>query len=60
MITDPWFYAAAIPALMITGISKAGFGNGLGIIAVPFYRICYGFLFVTGAKLLYDGAIHLW
>ena len=35
MITDPLFYAAAIPALLITGISKAGFGSGLGIIAVP-------------------------
>ena len=35
LITDPLFYAAAIPALMITGISKAGFGSGLGVIAVP-------------------------
>ena len=35
MITDPLFYAAAIPALMITGISKAGFGSGLGVLAVP-------------------------
>jgi len=35
LITDPLFYAAAIPALLITGISKAGFGSGLSIIAVP-------------------------
>jgi hypothetical protein len=35
LITDPLFYAAAIPALLITGISKAGFGSGLGILAVP-------------------------
>jgi hypothetical protein len=35
LITDPLFYAAAIPALLITGISKAGFGTGLGIVAVP-------------------------
>ncbi|MFH1043477.1 MAG: sulfite exporter TauE/SafE family protein [Pseudomonadota bacterium] len=35
MITDPLFYAAAIPALLITGISKAGLGSGLGILAVP-------------------------
>ncbi len=35
MITDPLFYAAAVPALLITGISKAGFGSGLGILAVP-------------------------
>lgn len=35
MITDPLFYAAAIPALLIFGVSKAGFGSGLGILAVP-------------------------
>ena len=35
LITDSLFYAAAIPALLITGISKAGFGSGLGILAVP-------------------------
>ena len=35
LITDPLFYTAAIPALLITGISKAGFGSGLGILAVP-------------------------
>ena len=35
MISDPLFYAAAIPAVLITGISKAGFGTGLGIVAVP-------------------------
>jgi uncharacterized protein len=34
-ITDPWFYALAIPAVLITGISKAGFGSGAGGIAVP-------------------------
>lgn len=35
MITDPWFYVLAIPSLLITGISKGGFGAGLGILAVP-------------------------
>lgn len=35
MITDPWFYAAAIPAVLLFGISKAGFGGGLGMLAVP-------------------------
>jgi len=24
-----------------------------------FYRLCYGFLFVTGVKLLYDGVSKL-
>ncbi|MBT5415124.1 MAG: sulfite exporter TauE/SafE family protein [Rhodospirillaceae bacterium] len=35
MITDPVFYAVAIPALLVTGISKGGFGSGIGILAVP-------------------------
>ncbi len=34
-ISDPWFYALAIPAVLLTGISKAGFGAGSGGIAVP-------------------------
>lgn len=34
MITDPLFYAAAIPAVLITGISKGGFG-GVALLAVP-------------------------
>ena len=35
MITDPLFYALAAPALLATGISKGGFGSGVGILAVP-------------------------
>lgn len=35
MITDPAFYAAAIPAVMIVGLSKAGFLQGMGVIGVP-------------------------
>lgn len=35
MISDPWFYLAAVPAVMIAGISKGGFGAGLGMLAVP-------------------------
>src|SRR3990167_8267991 len=34
-ILDPWFYAAAIPAVILSGISKGGFGGGLGIMSVP-------------------------
>ena len=34
-IHDPWFYAAAIPAVIVSGISKGGFGGGLGILSVP-------------------------
>ena len=35
LITDPWFYVVAIPAVLLFGISKGGFGGGLGTIAVP-------------------------
>lgn len=35
MIDNPWFYAAAVPGVLITGISKGGFGGGLGVLAVP-------------------------
>lgn len=35
MITDPVFYAAAIPAILLMGISKGGFGSGAGLFATP-------------------------
>ena len=35
LISDPLFYAAAVPAVLLFGISKGGFGGGLGILAVP-------------------------
>ncbi|PPE68034.1 sulfite exporter TauE/SafE family protein [Caldimonas caldifontis] len=35
LITDPWFYAAAIPAVLLMGLSKSGFGSGFGSLAVP-------------------------
>lgn len=34
MITDPWFYALAVPAVIILGLAKGGFA-GIGVIAVP-------------------------
>jgi len=35
LITDPFFYAVAIPATLLLGISKSGFGTGFGSLAVP-------------------------
>ena len=35
MITSPDFYLAAIPAVMLFGIAKGGFGAGFGVLAVP-------------------------
>jgi uncharacterized protein len=35
VITDPFFYAVAIPAVLLLGVSKSGFGAGFGSLAVP-------------------------
>ncbi len=35
LITDPFFYAVAIPAVLLMGIGKSGFGAGFGSLAVP-------------------------
>lgn len=35
LITDPFFYAVAIPAVLLLGVSKSGFGAGFGALAVP-------------------------
>jgi uncharacterized protein len=35
MISDSTFYLVAIPAVLLTGISKGGFGGAMGGIAVP-------------------------
>jgi len=34
-ITDPFFYAVTIPAVLLLGVSKSGFGAGFGSLAVP-------------------------
>ena len=34
MITDPWFYVAAIPAVILVGLAKGGF-SGVGTVATP-------------------------
>ena len=43
MPTDPWFYIAAIVALLIVGIAKGGFGGGgMGIVGVPMMSLTIG------------------
>ena len=39
LITDPFFYAVTIPAVLLLGISKSGFGTGFGSMAVPMMAI---------------------
>ena len=35
LISEPLFYAVAIPAILLVGISKGGFGGGVGLIGTP-------------------------
>ena len=35
LITEPYFYLVAIPAVLLMGISKSGFGAGFGALATP-------------------------
>jgi len=35
LITDPWFYLAAVPAVLLMGLAKSGFLMGLGSLATP-------------------------
>ena len=35
LIDDPWFYLAAISAVLILGIAKGGLAGGIGLVAVP-------------------------
>lgn len=35
LVTDPFFYAVSIPAVLLLGVSKSGFGAGFGSLAVP-------------------------
>jgi len=34
-ITDPWFYAVAVPAVLMMGMAKSGFAGGFGALATP-------------------------
>jgi len=35
VLNDPWFYLISIPAVMLYGITKGGFGGAISIISVP-------------------------
>ena len=50
MITDPWFYFAAVPAVLITGMSKGGFG-GIALLAVPLLALVISPIQAAGIML---------
>ncbi len=35
MITDPFFYLCAIPAVLLFGVAKGGFGGAVAVVSVP-------------------------
>ena len=35
IVTDPFFYVVSVPAVLLLGMSKSGFGAGFGSLAVP-------------------------
>ena len=39
LITDPYFYLVAVPAVLLLGVSKSGFGTGFGALAVPLMAV---------------------
>jgi uncharacterized membrane protein YfcA len=50
LIDNPWFYVAALPAVLIVGISKSGFGGSLGMISVPL--LSFAVSPATGAAIM--------
>ena len=38
-IADPWFYAVAVPAVLLMGLAKSGFASGFGALATPVLAI---------------------
>lgn len=35
LLADPWFYAVGLPAVILAGLSKGGFGGAMGFVGVP-------------------------
>lgn len=35
LLSDPWFYAAAVPAVVLVGLSKGGLGGAMAVMGVP-------------------------
>jgi len=50
-ISDPWFYAAAIPAVFLVGLSKGGFGGTIAMLGVPLMTLVISPLQAAGIML---------
>lgn len=62
MITDPLFYAAAVPAVVLLGLAKGGF-SGIGVLAVPLMTLAVSPVqaaSITLPILLVQDAVSVW
>lgn len=51
MIEEPLFYFLAVPSVLVMGISKGGFGGGVGLLAVPLMALAVPPLQAAGIML---------
>ncbi len=51
MIEEPFFYFLAVPAVLVAGVSKGGFGGGVGLLAVPLMALAVPPLQAAGIML---------
>jgi uncharacterized membrane protein YfcA len=62
MITNPLFYAAAIPAVILLGLAKGGF-SGIGVLAVPLMTLAVSPVqaaSITLPILIVQDAVSVW
>jgi uncharacterized membrane protein YfcA len=50
MITDPWFYVAAVPAMIFLGLGKAGFSS-IGVLIIPLMSLAISPIQAVGIVL---------
>ena len=56
-VTDPAFYAVAVPAVILTGFSKAGLGGAVGSLSVPLMNSLAKALEIEGDQPFKTGGI---
>ena len=62
MVTDPLFYAAAIPAVILLGLAKGGF-SGIGVLSVPLMALAVSPVqaaSITLPILIVQDAVSVW
>lgn len=62
MLTDPFFYAVAIPAVILLGLAKGGFA-GIGVVAVPLMALAVSPVMaasITLPILLVQDVVSVW